>query len=336
MINWSEGVTARYYATVVDPSTWQDISSFDISGGSIKYSDSGVRESADLNCSNISPDNEFWMRIYFDVEQGSNHDRVPLFTGLASIPDSSWTGKFNTSNLQCYSVLSVTEKVLLPLGWYAPAGANGARTIKDLLSDATPAPIIIDGVSPSLSQSVVAENGESKLSMVDKILTAIDWRIKISGNGTITICDIADDISANFNYLNNDIIEMDVQINRNMHDIPNVFQAINNDMISVARDEDPTSPFSIVNRGREIWMQETNCVLNNGEKIGEYAHRRLREEQKLYRTISYNRRFLPGIRPTDMVAINYPEQKINGIFEVQSQTLDLAYGGRISEQVYGL
>ena len=315
MINWNEGITARYYASVVDRSTWQDVSSFDISGGSIKYSDSGVRESADLNCSNISPDNEFWMRIYFDIEQGSNHDRVPLFTGLASVPDTSWVGRFNTSNLQCYSVLSVTEKVFLPLGWYASAGANGARTIRDLLSDSTPAPIVIEGVSPNLSQSIIAEGSESKLSMVDKILKAIDWRIKIRGDGTIVICDLADDISANFNYLNNDIIEMDVQVARDMHDIPNVFQAINNDMISVARDEDPDSPFSIVNRGREIWMQETNCVLNDGEKIGEYARRRLKEEQKLYRTISYNRRFLPDIRPTDMVAINYPQQNINGIFE---------------------
>lgn len=335
MIDWSKGIVARYYATIVDPETWRDITSFDIIGGSINYSDSGVRGSADISCKEFDHEKEYWIRIYLNAKQQENSELIPLFTGLASSPDISYNGRIPDSKVQCFSVLSPAEKVYLPLGWYAQAGSNGANIIKDLLSDVIPAPIVIDGSSSSINQNVIAENGETNLSMVDKILDIIGWKLYFEGNGTVHISPMSSEIVSRFDYESNDVLEMNVSISSNWYDIPNVFRAVGSGISSIAKDEDVDSRFSIPNRGREIWAEEQNCVLNDNEKISEYAFRKLRELQNAYKTVDYTRRFKPNIRIGDIIWLNYPTQKLYGPFIINSQNIDIGYGGKVSEQVTG-
>ena len=73
----------------------------------------------------------------------------------------------------------------------------------------------------------------------------------------------------------------------------------------------------------------------SGEKIGDYAIRKLKEAQNIYKTLDYNRRFDPNVRVTDIVRINYLEQNISGLFMVKSQSLSIGYGGTVSEQAEG-
>lgn len=335
MIDWSKGIVAKYYATIVDPGTWRDIEKIDIIGGSINYTDSGVRGSADINCRVFDHENEHWLRIYLSANQNRETELIPLFTGLASSPDITYDGRIPDSKVQCYSVLSPAEKIYLPLGWYAQYGSNGATNVRDLLRDIIPAPIVIDGSSASLAENIIAEGEETRLSMVDKILKAINWRIYLDGDGTIHIAPMASLISGSFGYDTNDVLEMSVTISNNWDEIPNVFRAVGSGISSIARDEDPNSRFSIVNRGREIWAQETGCTLSNGEKISEYANRKLREAQKVSKTIDYTRRFMPNIKIYDQVLLNYPEQGITGTYTIKSQSINLGYGGQVSEQVEG-
>lgn len=339
MIDWSKGLSARYYATFIDPKTWRDIGTFDFISGSISVSNSGTRGSADIKCKDFDSTTERWIRIYMDARQGDNAELVPLFTGMASLPSINYEGRLSSNNVQCYSVLSPAEKILLPLGWYVHPGANGAATIKDLISDSTFAPIIIENESPILSESIVAESNESRLSMIDKILNAMNWQMKIDGDGTIRLSEnidnkkISDYIKDTFDNNNNDIFELSLTMTNDWFNVPNVFRAVGSGVTAISRDEDPNSPFSIPRRGREIWMEEHGCVLKDNEKISTYADRRLKEEQNVHKTIDYSRRFKPGINIGDIVKINYPEQKVSGIFRIKSQSLTIGYGISVSEQV---
>ena len=336
MINWAKGITARYYGAFVDPKTWLDTSTFEVTGGSVKYSDDGSYQSADLNCRGFSPNEELWVRIYLDARQNGDGELVPLFTGLTSVSDVSYNGRIDSETVQCYSVLAPADKVLLPLGWFLSSGSYGADAIKDLLTDVIPAPIVIEGESPYITSNIIAESNETNLSMVAKILKAINWRLKISGDGTVRLMPQASSPVAMFDSDNNDVVGLNVTIKRDWYGVPNVFRAVSGGTMSIARDEDPDSMFSIPNRGREIWMEETNCTMNDGEKIAEYAERRLREEQNIYRTISYSRRFDPNVDVSDLVIIKYPEINSTGIFQVTSQSLTLGYGGEVSEEVIGI
>lgn len=334
-MNWEKGYTAKYYASFIDPITWRDTERFEIVGGGIKSSPTGLRQSADLDCVDYRQRTERWVRIWLDVKQDGSAEHVPLFTGLATAPEREIEGNLVSTPLTCYSVLKPAQDVRLPLGYYAPTGMSGALLVKNLLSETTPAPITIDGVSPVLAQYIIAEDGETPLTMVDKILTAINWRLRINGNGEISICPTASEISASFDPISNDMIEPKVKVTDDFYSCPNVFRAVMDDTSATARDESDR-PLSIPSRGREVWAEEKNCKLNQNETLAEYAQRRLREEQMHYMVVDYDRRFHPNVAIGDIVRLHYPQHQIDGLFCVTSQSIELGYSARTSEEVVGL
>lgn len=332
-MDWSKGFSATYYMSIVDPVTWRDVDRIEIKGGEISRSESELVESADVDCVRYDQSSERYVRIWLNTKQGGGRSsHIALFTGLATSPDRDINGTLTTNKVQCYSVLKPAKDVLLQRGWYAPAGMSGAFIVKDLLS-IIPAPVKIEGSAPNLAQAVIAENGESHLSMAWKVLNAINWRIRIEGDGTVVLCSQADSVSAIFDPLSNDVIEPQITVEYDWYGCPNVFRAVMDDISAVARDDDPDSPLSTVSRGREIWMEETDCDLNVGETISQYAHRRLNEEQSIAMKVSYDRRFIPSVRVGDLIGLRIPAHKITGTFIVESHTVEIGHGARTSEDV---
>lgn len=330
-MDWTKGYSAEYYMTVVDPVTWRDTERIEITGGSIKHESTGLIESADVDCINYDQSKEKWIRIYLDARQNSGGERVALFTGLDSTPESEYNGALQMNQVQCYSVLKPAETVYLDLGWYAPVGFDGAQLVKQLLS-VTPAPVVVEGEAPALKESIVAEQDESNLTMAEKILNAINWRYRIAGDGTITICPKPTEPTQRFDLLNYDVLQTKVNRSNDWYECPNVFRAIEDDMMAIAKDDDPDSMLSIPTRGREIWAQETNCDLNENETIAEYAYRRLKEEQAHSISVEYERRFVPDVFTGDIVDLYLPQQNVNGWHKIESQTIDLGKS-HVSEKV---
>ena len=332
MVDYSKGYSASCYAERVDPATWRDVGVIRLTGGTIKRETTGKRQSADISCVRYSFPVEQWVRVYMDIRQDGETAHVPLFTGIAVSPGDDINGRLTINTLTCFSVLKPCEDVLLPRGSYAPTGMNGAELVRRLLS-VSPAPVTVADSSPALAETIVAEDGESCLSMADKILDAIGWRLRIDGDGTIRIMPPASEPSARFDPAGNDMIEPQVKITADWYSCPNVLIVVAGDVTGIARDDDPDSPLSTVSRGREVWKQES-CSLSAGESVAEYARRRLRELQRVRQTVSYTRRYLPDVMPGDIVGLNYPEQELTGNYGVQSQSITLGYGARTAEQIY--
>lgn len=330
-MDWSKGFSAQYYASIVDAGTWKSIERFEIKGGSIKRTGSGLMQSGDIDCTKFRY-GEKWVRIYLITRQGGNSATLPLFTGLSSCPDDDIHGYRIDNSVELYSALKPCQDVLLPRGYYVPAGSNGADVIKRLLR-VTPAPVVVEGTSPSPASHIVSEDGENHLTMAQKVLAGINWRMKIDGDGTIRIMPVSRDPVVAYNPFDNDCLETEIKITYDWYSAPNVFRAVEGDAYAEARDDDPKSPFSTVNRGREIWMEETSVHLNTGETLAQYAVRRLKEEQSVSMTASYDRRFHPDVQVSDVVSHNYPAQGLVGNYMVTSQSIELSHGARTSEEV---
>lgn len=331
-MDWSKGYSATYYAKRVDPVTWRDLETIKLTGGSIKREPSGLRESADVDCVNYNIEVEQWIRIYLDTRQDGAAGHEALFTGLATSPDNELSGVLSSNSLECYSVLKPADDVYLLRGWYAPAGANGGDVIRDLLS-VTPAPIRVADGARQLQTSIIAEDNETRLTMAEKVLDAINWRIRIDGDGTINVEPKPLEPVVTFDPLENDVIETELKISADWYSCPNVYLAINEDMTGIARDDSPDSPLSTVNRGREVWMVDSSCELSQNESIGQYAQRKLDEAQQIQRTAEYDRRYFPDVVPGDLVRLHYPAQNLDGVFNITSQSIELGYGARTSEQI---
>ena len=324
-LDWAKGFSVAYYATIVDAATWLDSERIELIQGKVTRSDSDLQESAQLTCKPL--DEEAWIRINMDVSQDGASDHVPLFTGLAICPDREINGALETGSVICYSVLKPAQDVLLPRGWYAPKGREGAEIVAELLS-VTPAPKIVSGSSPRLSAHIVADAGESCLTMARKILTAINWRLRLLGDGTIEICPQANNPAARFDALDNDAIEPKVKVSFDWYDAPNVYRAVSGNTCAEVRDTD-----AIRARGREIWKEDRSPAFNGSESIAMYAKRMLDESKWAAYKVSYDRRYHPNVLVGDLVELHYPAQKIDNIFRVSSQAIDLVAGGKTSEEV---
>ena len=332
-MEWNKGYTATYYAEVVDAESWRGTERLELIGGKVSRTDSGLRQSADLDCRDEI--GERYIRVWMDAKQGAGSEHIPLFTGLASQPGADWNGYTPTRTLECYSVLKPADDVQLQRGYYVLAGMDAGKEVRKLLS-VTPAPVDIVGTTPSVSQTIVAENNESNLTMVDKILTAIGWDMRILGDGTIQIYLQGDTIAREFNSVDNDSIEPSVKVTRDWYSCPNVLQVISDDQSAIVKDQSDSSFLSIQNRGREIWRTESNAELSEDESIAQYAMRRLREEQSVAYSVGYDRRFDADLNIGDVVGLQYPALGITGKYRIRSQSIALGYGARTSEEVYSI
>lgn len=333
-MDWSKGLSASYKAYIVDPITWKDTESIDIISGSISKSEDDLRESADISVTDYNSNREQWIRIYLDARQHVDSYYGAIFTGLISSPGKEIEGSVQTNSLRCYSVLKPASDILLPRGYYVNYGTNTITILKNLLSVIKGMPIVIEGTPPNLSTTIIAENGESNLSMADKILYSIGWRMCIKGDGSVVISEPASEPSAWFDPIDVDSLELRVNIENNWFDCPNVFRAVQGNFSATAVDNDPDSMFSVQNRGREIYFEETSCNPYYGESLAQYAKRRLKEEQQVYMSASYSRRFDPDANVSDVISLRYPGQGLDGLFYISSQTIDLGYSPTVSEVAY--
>lgn len=328
---WAEGFTGTYYITIIDPATWRDLSRMEITGGTVERSDEGLMQSADLDMTELPDANEAWVRIWMDADQGGV-EHVALFTGLTSAPQRDLDGLRESFKVECYSVLKAADDILLDRGYYVPAEMPAPQAAAKLLSKGV-APVQIADVSvyPALQGAIIAEDDETALTMAQRVVEAIGWRIRIDGRGVIYVEPKPDEVVEIFDSEGNDVMELQITDERDWFSCPNVLRCISDDLTAIARDDDSESPLSTVSRGREVWMQESNVKLGTNESLAAYAARRLKELQNPARTASYARRFDPNIEVGSLVRINHPEIGIDGVFEVTHQSLELGYGCKTSE-----
>lgn len=329
-MNWAKGFGASYHAYAVNRDTWEDGEEIPLTGGTVsRDASTELVESATLDLTRSI--GEIWIRVYLVAVQNGTSTRQALFTGLTSQPAKEREGRMVNYSADCFSVLKPAADVLLPLGWYALKGQDAAQIIKELLSP-VPAPVHIQAESRYLDDHIVAESGETALSMARTIADAVGYQIRISGSGEIAISEYSTSPAVRFDELN-DVLETEITETRDWYSCPNVLRVIGDGASATARDDDPESTLSTVSRGREIWAQESLSV-SSGASLSEYAVKRLKELQKPSRILEYARRYDPQVMPGDVVEMAYPEVGLTGLYRVISQELELSYGCRTEEQVY--
>lgn len=335
-MRWDRSYKARFYAMTVNPKTWYDRDRINLTSGSVAKANSGLRNSAEFTAEYEDDFTERLVRIYVDAVQGEEIVHEPIFTGYAINPSTDINGKLKTQKTTCYSVLKPADDVLLPRGWYAGVGSNAIKVIRDLLS-VSPAPFEPDPDdddyknAPKLTRNILAEDGETRLTMADKIVKAMSgWRLDIKGDGTIVVYQYDNNTTQVFDAEDMDIIEPALKITKDWFNVPNVYRVTMENVSAICRDDNENSPYSTVSRGREVWAEENGAQLTEGESLAQYTKRRLKEAQQVATEVSYTRGFVPDIDIGDVIRLRYEE--VQGKFRVTSQNIELSHAIRTSEQ----
>jgi hypothetical protein len=137
---------------------------------------------------------------------------------------------------------------------------------------------------------------------------------------------------------NSSILYPSIDIKHDLYGIPNVVEIIYSNgrdyFYSKVVNDDPNSPTSTINRGREIVHRETNpSMIGNptGEQIKTYATQVLKNLSSLEYKVTYTHGYCP-VRIGDCVMLNYERAGIKNIkAKVISQTIKCEPGCPVTE-----
>lgn len=339
MIDFTDSYSASYRLSNVDTRTWADTGAVDnVNSVTVERDCTGDCPLLETCSASVDgPLDSGWYRLWADVEQARGSGSVALGTFLCEGVGADIEGTLVRTRVNGWSVLKPCSDVALPRGWYAAGGDNGAELVRRLVSGTTPAPVSVVGAGFVLNAPIVAEGGETCLSMAWAILDAGGWCMQVDGMGMVTIMERPVDAEVALGDGLHTPLLPEMTDDVDMSGVPNVYIAVDDDgSEGTAVNDDPDSSVSTVRRGRRVERVDTSPTPVGGETLDAYAARMLAEASMVTRSITYSREYIEGVNLYDVARIELPEQGIEGDFRIVGQSLDLESGILVRETAQAL
>ena len=198
-------------------------------------------------------------------------------------------------------------------------------------------------LSPTLQNDFVANTDDTWLSFIIDLIANAKYELGLGERGDILFLPKQDMASLQpvWTYTddNSSILYPELTMNHDLYGIPNVVEVLysygSDYKQAVAKNEDPNSPISTINRGREIVHRVTDPSLAGyvtQEQIQNYAEQLLKELSTIEYTVSYTHAYCP-VRVGDCVLLNYTRAGIKNVkAKVISRSIKCEPGCPVSEK----
>ena len=343
MVDWLSSMQQTFEYYIVDPATWKDAKKIEnVKSCSIsRDSDAGTLGSASINITESV--GECYVRIYLITIQNGTKERHPLGTFLVQTPSTSFDGKVRNLSMDAYTPLLELKETKPPLGYSVMKGTNIMTIARQLTQENTRAPVVPASCDTNLFSNFVAETDDSWLTFLTDLLLNAKYSYDLDEMGRILFAPEQDTASLQpvwtYNDDNSSILYPNLNMDHDLYGIPNVVEVIyshgNGYYYSRVVNDDPNSPTSTVNRGREIIHRVSDPDLIGDpteNQIDEYANRLLRELSSLEYTITYTPGYCP-VRVGDCVRFNYSRADLKNVkAKVISQTIKCEPGCPVTEK----
>ena len=343
MIDWTESMSQTFEYYTVDPNTWLDVAPL----RTVKTCQISRDESAEtLGSASISISDsvgESYIRAYLVATQNGVKYKIALGTFLIQTPSSKFDGKVRDVTVDAYTPLLELKESPPPIGYSLFKGSNIIDMAYELCLEQARAPVIKTSCETNLQTDFVANTNDTWLTFLIDLIANAKYKFDLDEMGRIMFAPRQDSASLQpvwtYNDDNSSIIYPEVTLDHDMYGIPNVVEVIYSTGIDnfSARivNDDPNSPISTVNRGREIVRRVTDPEIAgnpNQEQVEEYATQLLRDLSTLEYTISYTHGYCP-VRVGDCVRFNYSLAGLENIKgRVISQTIECKPGCKVTEK----
>lgn len=332
-IDWSESMEQSFEYYEVDPNTWKDIRKIE----NVKSCSIDRDESSDtLGSASISIVNtlgETYIRAYLLIRQNGNNFRVTLGTFLVQTPSSDFDGKNRNVTMDCYTPLLELKENPPPLGYTLMKGENIMERAYEICRENCRAPVVETKLEKVLEANFVSNTDDTWLVFLQDLLAQAKYKFYLDEEGKILFAPIQklEQLKPvwTFNDDNSSILYPDINLEHDLYGIPNVVEVVcsTGTEMYTARvvNDDPSSPTSTVNRGREILYRETSPNIQgipSVEQINEYAEALLEELSSVEYQVSYKHGYCP-VRVGDCVRLNYERADLKDIkAKVISQSIN--------------
>lgn len=315
MVDWTKSMQRTYEYYVVDPLTWKDTKRIDTVKSCTIERDSGVQTlgSAEINVTEST--GECYVRVYLITVQNGIRERHPLGTFLVQTPSQSFDGKITDISLDAYTPLLELKENPPTIGYSILKNENIMDWAYRLVRERARAPVIEPKCSETLYSDFVSNTDDTWLTFITDLIANAKYEFGLDDLGRILFLPKQDTASLQpvwtFDDGNSSILYPDFSTSHDLYGIPNVVEIIYSSdeakYYSRIVNDDPNSPISTVNRGREITHRVSNPELAGTptqEQIDQYAKQTLRNLSTLEYTVTYTHGYCP-VRVGDCVRLDY-------------------------------
>ena len=332
-IDWSESMEQSFEYYEVDPNTWKDIRKIE----NVKSCSIDRDESSDTlgsaSISIVDTLGETYIRAYLLIRQNGNNFRVTLGTFLVQTPSSDFDGKNRNVTMDCYTPLLELKENPPPLGYTLMKGENIMERAYEICRENCRAPVVETKLEKVLEANFVSNTDDTWLVFLQDLLAQAKYKFYLDEDGKILFAPIQklEQLKPvwTFNDDNSSILYPDINLEHDLYGIPNVVEVVcsTGTEMYTARivNDDPNSPTSTVNRGREILYRETSPNIQgipSIKQINEYAEALLEELSSVEYQVSYKHGYCP-VRVGDCVRLNYERADLRDVkAKVISQSIN--------------
>lgn len=342
MTDWLKSMQQTYEFYVVNPYTWMDdklltqILSCNVS----RDSATDTLGSASFETTELI--DECYIRIYLVTIQNGVKEKHPLGTFLVQSPAVSFDGRNRNISLDGYTPLIELKEKQPPLGYSILKNQNITELAKGLCEDHMRAPVIAPSDGSILHQHFISNPEDTWFSFISDLIANAKYSFALDEVGRVLFEPVTElsGMQPVWTYSddNSSILLSDITEDRDLYGIPNVVEVVystgTTSLSSRIVNDNPNSPISTVNRGREILYRETEPSVTgvlNQAYIDNYAEALLDSLSTLEYKITYSHGYCP-VRLGDCVMLNYTRAGItNTRAKVISQSIECKTGCIVEE-----
>lgn len=341
-LDWTKSMEQTFEFYIVDPGTWRDSKRIDtVTSCTIERDSSNATlGSASFECTeNVD---ECYIRAYLVATQNGITERVPLGTFLVQTPSVSFDGKNTSISLEAYTPLIELKSTVPPIGYALLKGTNIMNTVPDLCAENMRAPVVGTSSDEKVYDDFVSNLDDTWLSFISDLLANAKFQFGLDEYSRVIFEPVQDPAALRpvwvYNDDNSSILLPDISNERDLYGIPNVVEVIYSTgtgyMFSRIVNDDPNSPVSTVNRGREVVHRESSpnfAGMPTQEYIDQYARQMLRNMSCLEHKVTYSHGYCP-VRVGDAVLLNYTRAGLTNVkAKVISQSIKCDTGCTVEE-----
>ena len=343
MVDWTKSMQQTFEYYVVDPSTWKDTKLLNNVKSCTIDRDYEAQTLGSASIDITESLGECYIRVYLVTIQNGVTEKNPLGTFLVQTPSHSFDGKSTGISVDVYTPLLELKENSPTLGYSILKNQNIMDIAYRLVRERARAPVVEAHSDETLYYGFVSNTDDTWLTFLSDLIANAKFEFGLDEIGRILFLPKQDTASLQpiwtFDDGNSSILYPEISMNHDMYGIPNIVEVIwssdtGNYYAKVVND-DPNSPISTINRGREILHRVTNPELSGDPaqgQIEQYAEQLLRDLSTLEYTVSYTHGYCP-VRLGDCVRLNYERAGITNVkAKVISQTIKCTPGCPVTEK----
>lgn len=343
MADWTKSMQQTFEYYTVDPNTWTDVKRLDTVTSCTINRDSDTETLGSATLDVVDMIGESYIRVYLVTNQNGLVEKHPLGTFLIQTPSSTFNGKKRSVSMDVYTPLLELKEKQPPIGYSVLKDSNIMENAYLITRDNLRAPVVKAECSETLYGDFVSNTDDTWMTFNRDLISNAKYEYALDEMGRVLFAPKQDIASLQpvwtFDDSNSSILYPDIDMEHDLYGVPNVVEVIYSSGKDYYRarivNDDPNSPTSTVNRGREIVYRETNpsTIGNPTEmQIEEYAKKLLRELSSLEYTVTYTHGYCP-VRLGDCVRLNYSRAGLTDIkAKVISQKIKCKPGCEVTEK----